>query len=1425
MRNKKLMKGNWKRAIAVATAALMTFGGIDFGGLAPMVVKAAEMNLFEDGDLGDDTTDNFWSDGHWQFTNDSWSLVPEQNGISYSQWAANGTSSGLGIPFIADGTVNMYQQIASLEAGTYTVTGYIKDANSKTGTIQIYYGSAENATATKDVSGEFQKFSFEFTLNEAQTSYSIGFLITGKSDAWVCLDTLTLTKAGSTTSGDTGNDAVAIAEALESLGTLISECDEMNAQEPDYTSDSWSVYSTALMEAKAIQSNSDDKTLTEIKTALTALQNAKKNLRSINLIFFDNFEDGKINGWNVQWENENVSLASKAEAGKSESNNTSVVWAIWTAAAQKWIATQTISGMSAGNYKLTAETLGEANKVSGTISLTDGTNTATADMILNGYTQHNATTTGYLTIDSAKDITITIEAQLVDDGYVKLDNIKVEKVSDADMAAEIAAEKQKELTALNDLITVCKAIKADEWTSDSLEALKTQITTAEDFYSTVSADLNKATVEQIKAATAALQAKKDALVSAITVDAEIFVNKLNLSSDFIKGVDISSYVAERQSGVTYYDFAGNALDDAGFFQLLKESGVNWVRIRVWNNPYDANGNGYGGGNNDLEKAKIMGKLATDAGLKVLIDFHYSDFWADPAAQDAPKAWKDLSLADKKAAVYNYTLDSLTALKNAGVDVRMVQIGNETNNGICGESASDWSKIAEIFNAGSSAVRAYEDSVYGAEKENGSEVMVALHFTEPHSGKQGSIAASLNSNNVDYDVFATSYYPFWHGTLDNLKSVLSDIADKYDKKVMVAETSYAYTFEDGDGHENNVRASQAYSLDLDYNISMQGQADAVSGVIKTISETTNGIGMFYWEPAWIPVQVYDETADNAAEVLASNKQKWEQYGSGWAASYSAEYDPENAGRYFGGSSWDNQALFDKNGHPLDSLNVFKYVNLGATTDVRLDGIKSVDIVVVDGDEISLPETVAGINNDGTSTEVAVTWDASQVAAIDGVGSYSVTGNANGLKAICNVEVLPVNLLVNGGFEDGLNAGWAISDTSLIKLDTKDVMRGKNALKFDAWSNKMDGVTVTQTVSNLPAGIYSCYMNVEGAGDTGTYTISLSATKGSETVGTDTVELLGWMNWDKAKVDNIVLSEAGDITVTISITTNVLETWGTIDEVYLYRTGDAPEKPAPTPEPTPEPGDSSDDTDSSVANSASAEEVTVDWNEVQNNVQNKVTEALANNKIESVNMNIVCTGETQVPAAVINSIKGTNVTVAFHSGNGVALSISGQDLKNTDISKLQKLDLTTKSNANNIPVNVAATKTAIAKRQISVKDTGNFGITVNMHMNVGKENEGKYANMYRYNPTNGRLEYCGSFVVTKNGQAMFAMTRGGDYLVTVTANKVNETIRYMSGDYTVQAGDSLSAIAVRYHMPLAELIRKNPQLTDINRIKPGQQLNIN
>ena len=252
-------------------------------------------------------------------------------------------------------------------------------------------------------------------------------------------------------------------------------------------------------------------------------------------------------------------------------------------------------------------------------------------------------------------------------------------------------------------------------------------------------------------------------------------------------------------------------------------------------------------------------------------------------------------------------------------------------------------------------------------------------------------------------------------------------------------------------------------------------------------------------------------------------------------------------------------------------------------------------------------------------------------------------------------------------------------------------------------------------------------------------------------------------------------------------------------------------------------SNDNGSDSVATSSAPE--TVNWNEVSSSVQDKVTEITQNPAIATVNMNMVCTGEVQVPQKVLNTIKGTNVTVAFHSGNGIAMSISGQDLKNKDLSKIQNIDLTVDQASNNIPANVVAAKTSAPTSQLEIKDTGSFGVNVNIHVNVGKENAGKTANMYRYNAEKGHLEYCGSFTVTSNGQSMFALKRGGNYLVTVTERRPSESVWFAEGDYTIKPGDTLSKIAQRNHMTLAELLRRNAQITNRNVIKVGQRLNLN
>ena len=377
----------------------------------------------------------------------------------------------------------------------------------------------------------------------------------------------------------------------------------------------------------------------------------------------------------------------------------------------------------------------------------------------------------------------------------------------------------------------------------------------------------------------------------------------DLPEDFILGMDVSSVLSEEESGVRYHDFDGQETD---LFRLLRNYGFTHIRVRIWNDPYDGEGRGYGGGNCDPDRAAEIARRAAKYGLKLIVDFHYSDFWADPGKQMVPKAWQGMDISEKSQAVYDFTRATLKKLKASGAEIALVQVGNETNRFLCGETT--WYHIKDLLAAGSKAVR-----------EVCPKALVAVHFTNPErSGAYREYAAQLAKYEVDYDVFASSYYPFWHGSLENLSAVLSEVAETYGKKVIVMETSYAYTTDDSDFSANTVGPDSG--LAMPYPCTVQGQANAFRDVIDAAAHTSGALGVVYWEGAWISV---------GGSSWEENHALWERYGSGWASSYAGSYDPEDAGRYYGGSAVDNQAFFDPSGHPLESLKLLRLLRSGNT----------------------------------------------------------------------------------------------------------------------------------------------------------------------------------------------------------------------------------------------------------------------------------------------------------------------------------------------------------------------------------------------------------------------------------------------------------------------------------------------------------------
>ena len=615
---------------------------------------------------------------------------------------------------------------------------------------------------------------------------------------------------------------------------------------------------------------------------------------------------------------------------------------------------------------------------------------------------------------------------------------------------------------------------------------------------------------------------------------DLYVHKVeNLAEDFIFGMDASAVPSLEASGVKYYNFQGQEQD---VFQTLAEAGVNYIRVRVWNHPYDANGNGYGGGNCDIQNALEIGKRATAYGMKLLVDFHYSDFWADPGKQKAPVAWEGMSIEEKTEALYQYTKDSLELLKEAGVDVGMVQVGNETNGALCGEKT--WFHMQYLFSAGSKAVR----EVYP-------QALVAVHFANPeNAGTYATYASKLDYYGVDYDVFASSYYPYWHGTLENLSQVLTHVNQTYGKKVMVVETSYAYTPENSDFHPNTIAADSAGKTEA---YTVQGQANAVRNVIDCVAKIPGGIGVCYWEGTWITV------GQNSWE---ENQAKWEQYGSGWASSYAGAYDSQDAGKWYGGCAVENQAMFDANGHPLQSLRIFNLVRYGNVVTPKADGLEDVHLTVDVGKPIVLPATVQAVMTDGSKSAVSVNWHITE-AELEamrngGAGKYTVTGTAEGMNVTAYITVMAFNYLVNPGFEQGNMTGWNLIEygkADQLYLENKAADSLTGTWHYHFWSAAANSVefALEQEVTGLSEGKYQFGISIMG-GDCGATEIYAYVKINGQIVATDTLTIQGYGNWDSALIQDIAWAEGDTMVVGIYVKCQGSGNgaWGKIDDALVY-----------------------------------------------------------------------------------------------------------------------------------------------------------------------------------------------------------------------------------------------------------------------------------
>ena len=596
-----------------------------------------------------------------------------------------------------------------------------------------------------------------------------------------------------------------------------------------------------------------------------------------------------------------------------------------------------------------------------------------------------------------------------------------------------------------------------------------------------------------------------------TALAAVQVNPIeNLSTDFIKGADVSIMPELERNGTKFYD---NGIEQDGL-TILKNHGVNWIRVRIWNNPYVVGPEGVGGGNTDEAKAIEMAKRAKALGMKVLVDFHYSDFWVDPGQQKKPDAWKNDSGDKLVDDVYAYTAKVMQDFNAQGVTPDMVQVGNELNNGMLWPEAqltednpNGYKFLAKLLNAGLQAV-------HDNDKDNKVKTMIHLAGVDVNLYHTFFDNLIVKNKVNDFDIIGMSFYPFWHGTMDDLKNTMNDVSAKYNKDVIAVETAFGYTLEDADFEKNNFGTNEEKVGG--YKATVQGQATGLRDVMATVASVNDnrGLGIFYWAPDWV----------------INEKVGWKSNG--------------------GGNGWDNLTLFDTKGNALESMDTFNLVSdpNNQYIEPQVTAINTVDVKDVSlYSNVDLPQTVGVVYSNDAVKNMSGKWDVAKPIFAK-PGNYTISGTVEGLaqKAIANIEVKnKMNLVLNGNFENETLNGWDIvGDSSAINLAwNQGDVRDKCAMHY--WNNKPFNVIIKQKLKGLSDGKYTLSCWTQGNGLASKYQLFV---KQNGVEMTTDIKDDGWNRWHQTSIKNIEVKN-GEVEIGF-ILNGRPDTWGSIDDIEFY-----------------------------------------------------------------------------------------------------------------------------------------------------------------------------------------------------------------------------------------------------------------------------------
>ncbi len=507
-----------------------------------------------------------------------------------------------------------------------------------------------------------------------------------------------------------------------------------------------------------------------------------------------------------------------------------------------------------------------------------------------------------------------------------------------------------------------------------------------------------------------------------------------MNQTFIKGMDISSYPEMIDMGYKYYDYEGK---EVNLLDFAVSQGFNYGRLRIWNEPQNVPAaKGYC----DLAHTKKMAQEIKKHGMGLLLDFHYSDWYADPGTQTKPIAWEGLNDDDLIMAVYDFTKNVLQELDSIGAYPDMVQIGNEIRCGmIWPEGKTDnWSMLAKLINAGIKAVR-------DTKKQRDTKVMLHLDQGGRYYYLEEWFDNYLSHGGTDFDIIGLSYYAFWHGGYNDVKNSMERLADRYHKPLILVEVAHGYkVIKDGLYDKPQEELSGFPS-------SPEGQKKVMELLMCITANITggNGLGVFYWEPFCIPGGIDDK----------------------WALSMS---------------------LMDQNGKAMEGVKAFleNPYKFDSSEYVKLYNPEKIKLSKEMAETLSeyLPKEIKALRFDGNIDRLPVIWNDSVKVKSGAVNK--ITGICNEHMVTARIEIVDdansVNLIANGAFKDGLE-NWNIEKPDCVDVQVREQIADE--LPYEAYNylyikgNDKFVFRMNQKIKINKAGKYRFSLSFMGDNTTG------------------------------------------------------------------------------------------------------------------------------------------------------------------------------------------------------------------------------------------------------------------------------------------------------------------------------------------------------